>query len=159
MSIDRNITALVLLAEGNDTKLRKNRHCWVRSWISARKEQGYFDQLLPELQVTDTKAYQEFMRMDFQLLVNELSERLHKQDTTMRESIKPEEMCCLTIRYLATGESFRSLEYQFRISRHTISRIVTDVCRALFEIMGPKYLAVPSGYEAWNKISENFNLR
>ena len=127
-----------------------------------RKERGYYNQLIPELQATDTKAYEEFMRMDhfhFQVLVNELSQSLYKQDTIMRESIKPAEMCCLTIRYLATGESFRSLEYQFRISRHTISRIVIEVCQAIFEILGPKYLCVPSGNEAWTKISNKFKLR
>ena len=153
---------MLLLSDEDETKSRKNRSCWVRSWISMRKERGYFYQLIPELQVTDTKAYQEFMRMDhlhFQQLVNELSKRLYKQDTLMHESIKPTEMCCLTIRYLATGESFRSLEYQFRISRHTISRIVIEVCQAIFELMGPKYLSVPNGNEAWSKISDKFNLR
>ena len=159
------VLAMLLLSDEDETKSRKNRSCWVRSWISMRKERGYFYQLIPELQVTDTKltkAYQEFMRMDhlhFQQLVNELSKRLYKQDTIMRESIKPTEMCCLTIRYLATGESFRSLEYQFRISRHTISRIVIEVCQAIFELMGPKYLSVPNGNEAWSKISDKFNLR
>ena len=118
--------------------------------------------VIPGLLATDTKAYQEFMRMDhlhFQQLVNKLSKRLYKEDTIMCESIKPAEMCCLTIRYLATGEYFRSLEYQFRISRHTISRIVIKVSQAIFELMGPKFLSVPNGNEAWSKISDKFNVR
>jgi hypothetical protein len=157
-----NVVLAILLLHEDEEKSRKNRQCWVRSWISLRKERGYYHQLIPELRATDTKAYQEFMRMDhfhFQLLVDELSPRIYKQDTIMRESIKPAEMCCLAIRYLATGESFRSLEYQFRISRHTISRIVIEVCQAIFEILGHKYLLVPNGREAWKKISNKFQFR
>ena len=52
-----------------------------------------------------------FMRMDFDpfddKIVDCLSERLYKKDTIMRECVKPAEMCCLAVRYLATGESFR----------------------------------------------------
>ena len=61
----------------------------------------------------------------------------------MRESIKPHEMVCLTLRYLATGETFRSLEFQFRIGKKTISRIVNEVCEAITEILGPRYLNTP----------------
>ena len=39
----------------------------------------------------------------------------------MRESIKPGEMCALALRFLATGESFRSLHFQFRLGRATIT--------------------------------------
>ena len=134
------ILALLLLEDEEEEKrYKRNRRSWIRPWLSLRKTRGCFHQLLPELQVTDTRAYQEFMRMDhahFQEIVNNLTIRLCKQDTSMRECIKPSEMCCLTIRYLATGESFRSLEFQFRMSRHSISKIVLEVCRAIFEIMG-----------------------
>ena len=92
---DIAVLAMLLLDDEDEKKSRKNRHCWVRSWILMRN----YNQLIPELQATDRKAYTEFMRMDhfhFQLLVNELAPRLYKQDTTMPESIKPAEMCCLT---------------------------------------------------------------
>ena len=38
----------------------------------------------------------------------------------MREGISPKEKCCVRLRYLARGESFRSLKYQFRISEKAI---------------------------------------
>ena len=156
------IVALLLLDDEEEKMCKRNRQCWIRPWLSLRKTRGYFHQLVPELQVTDTRAFQEFMRMDhahFQELVQNLSRRLCKRDTSMRECIKPAEMCCLTIRYLATGESFRSMEFQFRMSRHSISKIVLEVCQAIFEIMGPKYVAVPTENEAWYNISEKFNMR
>ena len=57
----------------------------------------------------------------------------------MRECIKPEEMCCVALRYFASGESFRSLEYQFPISRKAISYIVEQVSAAIIKILGETY--------------------
>ena len=45
----------------------------------------------------------------------------------MRESISAAERMALTLRFLATGESFHSLAVQFCISRHAISYIRSAV--------------------------------
>ena len=70
----------------------------------------------------------------FDELVHLLSPLLLKKDTNMSECIKPEEMCCVTLRYLASGESFRSLEYQFRISKKAISYIVQEVSLGIISL-------------------------
>ena len=46
----------------------------------------------------------------FKGLVHLLSSFLQKEDTNMSECINPEERCCVTLRYLASGEAFRSTE-------------------------------------------------
>lgn len=156
------VLTMLLLEEDDEGDSKEEKRWWTRPWLLERNKKGYFHQLLPELAVHDTPSFEKFMRMDFahfEKIVGFLSEKLYKQDTVMRESIKPAEMCSLAIRYLATGESFRSLEFQFRISRHSISRIVMEVCQALYEIMGPKYLATPKSQEDWLKISEKFEAR
>ena len=49
-----------------------------------------------------------------------------KQSTKMGgELIVPVKRRALRLRFLATGESFRSLHFQFRVSRPAISCIVT----------------------------------
>ena len=53
----------------------------------------------------------------------------------MREFIKPNEMICLALRYLTSGETLRLLEFEFLIKKKTISGIVIDACRAIFEIL------------------------
>lgn len=68
-------------------------------------------------------------------------------------------MCCLVIRYLVTGELFRSPEFQFRISRVTILKLVIEACQALYEAIGPKYLATPKSQEGWLKLSEKFEAQ
>ena len=46
----------------------------------------------------------------FDFLVGKLTAKIIKEDTVMRPCIKPHKM---VLRYLATGESFRSLQFQF----------------------------------------------
>ena len=77
----------------------------------------------------------------------------------MRESIKPPEQCCLFLRYIESGESFRSLEYQFRLSRRSISRIVSNVAQALIDVFQKQYLRTPSNAEKWTVIFEKFFQR
>ena len=72
----------------------------------------------------------------------------------MRKSIKTDQQCCLFLRYIASGESFRSLEYQFRISRRTISRVISTVAKAIIHEMQDAYLKTPNTVEEWLLISE-----
>ena len=77
----------------------------------------------------------------------------------MSECIKPHEMVCLALYYLTSGETFRSLEFQFRIGKKTIPRIVIDVCRAIFEILGPCYVNTLRNTRNWLEIAEKFHQR
>ena len=71
-------------------------------------------------------------------LVEALTPIILKEDKNMREYIKPHQMVCLALRYLAIGETFRWLEFQFYIGKKTLIRITIDVCRTIFEILGPR---------------------
>ena len=71
----------------------------------------------------------------FNDLVGRISFHIQRQDTIMRAAISPRERLAVTLRYLATGETFSSLESQFRISRTAISKIVSEVGYILANIM------------------------
>ena len=62
----------------------------------------------------------------------------------MRKSIKPREQCCLFLRYVASGETFRSWEYQFPISRWSKARIGERVAGAIIEELQDEYLKNPN---------------
>ena len=51
-------------------------------------------------------------------------------------TVKANERLTLTLCFLATGETFRSLGFHFRISRSAISYIVISVCEALINHLG-----------------------
>ena len=73
----------------------------------------------------------------------------------MRECKNPKERCCVTLRYLASGESFRSLECQFWISKKAISYIVNEVAFAITQALGKEHFKTPKTTE-WKKIAEKF---
>jgi len=77
----------------------------------------------------------------------------------MKECIKPEEMCCITLRHLASGESFRSVECQFRINKKAISYIVQEVCSAIIEALGKDNFETSETTEEWMEIAEKFYRR
>lgn len=80
--------------------------------------------------------FQNFCRMsavDFELLLNKIGPYIKKVDTNMRESIPVQERLAVTLRYLATGNSFISLSYLLKFSPQTVSRCVEEVCKILIQ--------------------------
>ena len=95
------------------------------------------------------------MRMNYQSfksLVDAIAPQVVKKSTKMRSAISVSERLALTIRFLATGESFRSLEYQFRISRRAISYIDLEVRRAIYSEFSGSCLTFPKSEDEWRQI-------
>lgn len=96
------------------------------------------DNQLAEMLAEPSGEFDNFVRMsnsDFEFLIQKVSPVVAKQDTDWREAIPVKIRLALTLRYLATGDSFRSLHYLFKISSQLISRIVPEVCLALNEAL------------------------
>ena len=125
--------------EEEDVLRSRERVIWTRSWIRRKgEERGAYHQLFRELAVEDAPAFARYFRMDkekFNDLVGRISIHIQRQDTIMRAAISPGERLAVTLRYLATGETFSSLEIQFRISRTAISKIVFEVGYILANVM------------------------
>lgn len=49
-----------------------------------------------------------------------------------------------TLRFLATGETYRSLMYATRIHESTISRFIPDICEIIYNTLKDTYLKVIS---------------
>ena len=149
-AMNKNIVVVsltFLLDEEEQTRKKiRTRTIWTRPWMLRRK-------------IEDSDGFKGYVRMDvyyFEKLVQLLSSFLQKQDTSKREYISPEERCCVTLRYLASGEFFRSLEYQFRISNKAISYMVYDVAFAITQALGKEHFKTPKATEEWKKIAEKF---
>ena len=154
----------LLLEENESVPKKRNRKIYMRDWISRREEKGAFHQLVKELELEDPLAYRNFFRVtksQFYFLVDKVSPLITKRDPPpplnhLRPPIKPDERLAVTLRYLATGESFHSLEYNFRISRQTISSIVTETCDALYATLASDYFRTPNKKEEWEDIASKF---
>lgn len=62
-------------------------------------------------------------------------------------------------RFLATGESFRSLAFVYRLGAATVSNIVSDVCMVLWSKLSPVYMKQPQNAQEWLQIAAEFQER
>nr|CAI5848642.1 unnamed protein product [Callosobruchus analis] len=93
---------------------------------------------------------------DFEELLSMVGPIIRKINTNMGEAIPEKVRLAICLRYLASGDSYRSLMYTFKISDSTISLIVPEVCNALNEVL-KGYVKVPSTEAEWLKIAKEFD--
>eukprot|EP00112_Aurelia_sp_Birch-Aquarium-sp1_P012758 Seg2686.12 transcript_id=Seg2686.12/GoldUCD/mRNA.D3Y31 product="putative nuclease HARBI1" protein_id=Seg2686.12/GoldUCD/D3Y31 len=85
----------------------------------------------------------------FEELLYKVRPFIEGQSTNMRQPITAEEKLAVTLRFLATGESYQSLKYQFRIHNTTISLFVPKVCKAIYDVLESDYFRVPTSEREW----------
>lgn len=128
-----------LIKELTKKKQRKRRRWWVRPWIARRNLLGASNTLLRELAVEDPDSYCNHLRMDeskFEELLLLVAPLITKENTLMRDSIPTRIKLQIVLRYLATGDSFGSLEFLYRVPRNTISYFFQEVCEAIWTALG-----------------------
>ncbi|KAK4885921.1 hypothetical protein RN001_002192 [Aquatica leii] len=142
--------AIVLLSEVIRKTRRIRKRCWARPWLQRRSQnRGVLDLLNLELRTENPRSYKNFLRLSeeqFKHLLEEVSPYITKQDTVMRESVPARSKLEVTLRFLATGESFRSLMYATQIHESTVSRFIPEVCKAI----------MPNSPEEWEQIAMEF---
>ncbi|XP_015365127.1 PREDICTED: uncharacterized protein LOC107162643 isoform X2 [Diuraphis noxia] len=89
----------------------------------------------------------------FNQLLTFIEPKMKKGDTRFRKSIPPNERLALTLRYLTTGDSFASLALLFRISKASISSIITEVCTAIIEEL-QDYVQMPKTQDEWLSVAK-----
>jgi hypothetical protein len=91
-------------------KTRKERRWWQRQLYTSREV--YSDSsLLSDLNFQSTGGlYKNFTRMslsEFEFLINSIGEKISKKDTAFRKAISVQERLALTLRFLASGDSYK----------------------------------------------------
>ena len=158
----RLLVILMMMLDKEEYVEHVERKYWIRQWVARRQERGAYNTIFRELALEDSSGFADYMRMPhckFIELLNIIGPSIQKKDTPMRMSIPPGERLALTLRYLATGESFQSLSFQFRIGKSTIAEIVLDVCTAIINTLKEKYLKTPDSEEKWHEIADLFLSR
>ena len=115
-----------VLLDDDEVKTRKTR-----SRIKRRKPRGAFSNIAHQLRMEDIASLKEMLRMDYDTFLNLLAAiepSISPQESNHGvPTIKANERSTFTLHFLATGETFRSLGFQFRISRSAITYIVISV--------------------------------
>ncbi|KAK5643399.1 hypothetical protein RI129_007244 [Pyrocoelia pectoralis] len=147
--IDVGIGLLILecLLNIKKKKAKRQRRWWVRPIYMSRIRQGHFHNLVQEMRLSDSDSFFQFTRMNYELY-EELCRLTHKdlRKKSIRPSIECSQRLMITLRYLATGESFQSLAFNF----------LHETCKVLWKNLMPTYLNVPSKLE-WQEIARDFN--
>ncbi|KAJ8349410.1 hypothetical protein SKAU_G00245400 [Synaphobranchus kaupii] len=139
---------------------RTRRAVWVRSYIRRRRQFGEYHRLVSELRF-DWGEFREYFRVSrdqFDAILRIIGPKIIRKDTTFRESISPAQRLAICLRYLATGDSYRSLSYRFRVGWCTVSKIVPEVAKAIWEGLVHEYMPVPKE-EDWRAIAKEFGER
>ena len=121
----------IILSELVDSDDERPRRGKTREWIRRRSQLGLYETLIKELIIEDNLSFKEMFRMsveDFEPVLSQIHDLIAPQE--FQGGISSDERLALAIRYMATGESFHSLSFQFRISRKAVSYIAKGCCDA-----------------------------
>ena len=92
----------------------------------------------------------------FEHLLSLVAPRISKQKTKLREPIGPAERLCITLRYLASGDSQQTQSFHFRVGKATVSKIIAETCNAIWLCLKEDYLKPPRTREQWKRIATEF---
>ena len=72
-----------------------------------------------------------------------------KADTQMRDAISPRVRLQVTLRFLSGPASFPVLEDIFRIPKPTLSKMIPEVCDALWQELNQECIVLPQDRTEW----------
>ena len=153
------LTAAVKTAKARVRRVtRVRKSMWVREWLLKRHKYGMYEKLMKHLKEGDVKSFRNFVRIGpemFNQLVEDLTPRLQKKTTNCRRPLSP--ALRLAARYLATGDSYKSLAYGFRVAANIIVLVVPEVCQATYDHYHETAFKCPTTAEEWKKVAHELS--
>lgn len=150
-----SVVASVSAVDAVGTKAK--RSCGSKPFNLKRDEANHTFKLL--IRLDDFQGFRNYLRIDanqFEYILSMVEHHFLKKDTVFRSAIPPDTRLAITLRFLASGESFRSLAFQFKVSHSTISQIVPEVMQGIISSLKDVYLNVPGSTDEWLLISKEF---
>ena len=62
----------------------------------------------------------------------------------------------MTLRHLATGDRYHTIQYDFRCGYSTVVWIVQEVCQAIIQELKDEVMPLPRTQEDWKAIAQQF---
>lgn len=161
---EQNMVLLALIRAREQYRNQRNaRRWWVRPWIERRLMFGQYSTLMQELERESAGDFVGFMRMEpgmFQELLLRVAPRITKGRLRgCRTPLEPGLKLAMTLRYMATGNSYRSLAYSFRVPHNTISGFVPEVAQAIVDEYLGETMQTPSTPDGWRQVADRFRVR
>lgn len=157
-ALNRRQLLLLILFRRRQSRKKRPRF-WVRQIFRERKVKGEFHVLVQETKLFDHQMFFKMFRMlppKFEELLRLVAPSLIKP-LARREPIPPEEMLCVTLRYLVTGDAFSTISASYRMSESSVGRIVKETCQVIWKKLLEKgYLRCPSTEREWKEVAASF---
>ena len=156
----RRMVVAVLMFFLLKRRLRRRRF-WVHPILQSRFHLGAFEQLYPDLRANPEKFLNYFRLTtdEFDDVLQKIETEIYHQDTNFRRAVTPTERLSVTLRYLASGNSFTSVAYEYRLGISTVHEVVLETCSALWSKLRYEVMSPPSSEDDWITISRRFAER
>ncbi|XP_064641939.1 uncharacterized protein LOC135496509 [Lineus longissimus] len=92
----------------------------------------------------------------FDELLARVGPRITKPHTWYREPLEPGLKLALTLRHLASGSTYSTMKYGWRVPHNTQPLVVSEVCQAIIDEYMPEVMTCPTTPEGWRAISDKF---
>ncbi|KAG5869550.1 hypothetical protein JTB14_037167 [Gonioctena quinquepunctata] len=136
---------------------RRRRRVWTKDWLKKRHQYTH-ESLLSDLRFGEPDDFRNFLRLDgtsYDELLEMVTPIIQKTNTNMRDAISPSQRLSITLRYLATGNTFEDLKFTSAISPQSISMIVMETCTALTHCL-KEYIQIPKTEDEWKSVANDF---
>ena len=133
---------------------------WIHEINMDRLEHGEFRVLIPQLRNDEDRFYTYFRMSiaEYDRLHELIGPHITKVTTNYRRPVCSSERLCITLRFLSTGDSFGTISFNYKVGRTTVGEIVQETCTALWNVLQPMYLPVPTKAR-WQEISDRFRQK
>ncbi|KAJ8915346.1 hypothetical protein NQ315_008233 [Exocentrus adspersus] len=145
MDIEEAAVLLALLVDEEEEVQRKKPRIWIHTINIDRKRKGEFHTMFEELK-NGRDQFLIYFRMTLECF-----------EKILRPT-EPAERLAVTLRYLTTGDSFKTIGHSFRMGFRTVSAVVLEVCTALWNRMQPLFMPEPTT-DMWEKSINDFYER
>lgn len=94
----------------------------------------------------------------FHELLVRIAPRIEKS-TRYRKSLEPGIKLAITLMYPVTGNSYKSLQYSFRLVNNTISLFIPEVCQAIIGEYKEEVFDFPINPDEWRDVADKYAQR
>lgn len=140
---------------------RQGRRWWTHPINLLRNDEGAWASLMKKFRTQFPDKHEDCLRMNktmFDQILTSVKPVIEKSDTHLRQAISSEQRLCVTLYFLAHGDSIRTLALFFRMGESTVRSIIHETCEAIWETMSNRYLRTPTSPQEWRNIASEFNL-
>lgn len=143
---------------------RNPRVVWVRHIYTPqfREEHGQFYTIVPYWRQHKVDEFRDFFKMDpdlFDEILQRIRPQITRQTTWYRKPLPPDLKLAITLRLLASGNTYRELSYNFLVSESSMSLFVPVVLEAFIRAYKDEVMTLPRTAADWLAIEEGFRKR